>query len=111
MRSISATDMAAATESWATETRMTGEASSMTSAETGMASAATVTASTMLRPDRYSQEKGERRDGHQAAHTGSLYARRETLQRQPLTRKITDTRFQVMTYCLLRRPTSLPGPR
>lgn len=48
MRSISATDVAAATESWAIETRMTGEASGMTSAETGVASAAEMTASTVL---------------------------------------------------------------
>jgi hypothetical protein len=48
----------------------TTEAAAVASAETSMA-APTVTAAT-LRPQRNSQEKRERRDVNQAAHTGLL---------------------------------------
>jgi len=44
------------------------EAGVSTTGSTAMAAASAVT-SAMLRPYGHRQEKGERRDGHQAAHT------------------------------------------
>ena len=50
----------------ASETTVAGEATAMSSTEAAGVSSA------MLRPDGYGQEKPERRDGCQAAHTESL---------------------------------------
>jgi len=50
----------------ASETTMAGEATAMSAAETARVTSA------VLRPDGYSQEKRERRDGRQTAHTRGL---------------------------------------
>ena len=64
-----ATHYMAATEAGmtATETTMAAEAATVSTTET-----ASVSAAAALRPHGYSQEKRERRDGHQAAHTRTL---------------------------------------
>jgi hypothetical protein len=58
----------------ASETTVAGEATAMSSAEAATMSTteAAGVSSAMLRPDGYGQEKPERRDGCQAAHTESL---------------------------------------
>lgn len=71
-----ATDYMAATETTManSETSMAGKAATATSAEAAAVSAAKASSvtSAVLRPHGCSQEKRERRDGQQAAHTQSL---------------------------------------
>ncbi len=58
----------------ASETTVAGEATAMPSAEAATMSSteAAGVSSAMLRPHGYGQEKRKRRNGCQAAHTGSL---------------------------------------
>ena len=80
---VATRDVAAAeTTMTASETAVAGEAAAMTTAEAAGVSAteaasvsateATGVSTATLRPQRHSQEKRERRDRHQAAHTLSL---------------------------------------
>jgi len=60
----------------AAEARVSAEtATGVTSAKTRVTTSAPSVAASVLRPHRYREEKRERRDGHQAAHTALLYSR------------------------------------
>ena len=61
--------MHCATNMPTTESGMSAAEAGVSTTKSAVAAATAVTSSAMLRPHRHSEEKRERRDGHQATHT------------------------------------------